>query len=217
MPSACHFSFIENETTNSPTHVACYPDKISTFDNVTTKICSLELTNGTTSALIIPAIQAQLKQNAHLSVPSWFDPTSLFFSTSPTEMDTCMYINRLVQYLHGSRSSFVIALLYILRMQRKYPQLALTKYNIHRLLVTGIMLASKTIDDRVYSNAHYARVGGIATVQEINRLEWAMMKMLNFDMFVYQKEYVSLVVQMSMRKVPELLTGSKECVPLEDR
>ena len=31
--------------------------------------------------------------------------------------------------------------------------------NVHRLLLTGVLLAAKLMDDRYYSNAYYAKVG----------------------------------------------------------
>ncbi|CAN1246856.1 CYCP3-1 [Linum grandiflorum] len=39
----------------------------------------------------------------------------------------------------------------------------LTSLNVHRLLITSIMLAAKFVDDAFFNNAYYARVGGIST------------------------------------------------------
>ena len=36
---------------------------------------------------------------------------------------------------------------------------------VHRLLITSIMLASKFFDDVYYNNAYYARVGGISNIE----------------------------------------------------
>ena len=47
---------------------------------------------------------------------------------------------------------------------------AISRLNIHRLVITAVMLAVKFFDDIYYSNAHYAKVGGVQ-LKEINDLE----------------------------------------------
>ena len=42
------------------------------------------------------------------------------------------------------------------------PDFVISSLNVHRLLITSIMLASKFFDDGYYNNAYYARVGGIS-------------------------------------------------------
>ena len=42
------------------------------------------------------------------------------------------------------------------------PDFVISSLNVHRLLITSIMLASKFFDDVYYNNAYYARVGGIS-------------------------------------------------------
>jgi len=49
---------------------------------------------------------------------------------------------------------------------------------VHRLLITAIMLASKFFDDVYYNNAYYARVGGISN-SEVNSLEMEMLRMIS--------------------------------------
>ena len=50
------------------------------------------------------------------------------------------------------------------------PDFVISSLNVHRLLITSIMLASKFFDDVYYNNAYYARVGGISN-SEVNSLE----------------------------------------------
>eukprot|EP01018_Ginkgo_biloba_P014554 Gb_17248 [translate_table: standard] len=70
----------------------------------------------------------------------------------------------------------------------------ITSLNVHRLLITSVMLASKFLDDlfmrtfcwalvRNYNNAYYAKVGGITT-KHINSLEIEFLFMLDFRLQV---------------------------------
>ena len=45
------------------------------------------------------------------------------------------------------------------------PDFVISSLNVHRLLITSIMLASKFFDDVYYNNAYYARVGGISNIE----------------------------------------------------
>eukprot|EP01018_Ginkgo_biloba_P014562 Gb_11201 [translate_table: standard] len=55
----------------------------------------------------------------------------------------------------------------------------ITSLNVHRLLITTVMLASKFLDDLNYNNAYYAKVGSITT-KHINSLEMEFLFMLDF-------------------------------------
>lgn len=101
-----------------------------------------------------------------------------------------------------------MALVYLDRLEAENVLLGLTEHNVHRMIITAVMIAAKVLDDRVYSNAHFARVGGMANVQELNKLEWKMLTMLEFKTRVCQEEYISYVVQLSMNQVPGCCTES---------
>ena len=58
-----------------------------------------------------------------------------------------------------------------------------TNYNIHRLLLTVVLVSIKMNEDDFYSNAYYAKVGGV-TLKEINNLEDDFLKMIKFRLWV---------------------------------
>lgn len=123
--------------------------------------------------------------------PSWENPISVFFSVTMPEIETKLYVKRLVKYAQCSKSAFVVALVYLRRLEEKDEVLAITAFNMHRLIITALMIAAKVLDDRCFSNAHYARVGGISTVQEINRLEIEMLQLLDHKLVVSSEEYAA--------------------------
>lgn len=57
------------------------------------------------------------------------------------------YLERLYKYTNCSPSCFVVGYVYIDRLGHKYPDSLLVSLNVHRLLVTSVMVASKMLDD----------------------------------------------------------------------
>ena len=51
----------------------------------------------------------------------------------------------------------MLALIYIDRLIQK-DSFALTALNVHRVLITSVMIAAKFFDDQYYNNAYYAKV-----------------------------------------------------------
>lgn len=98
------------------------------------------------------------------------------------------YLRRLVRHSHCSRSVFVTALYYLDIIAQKRPELAINALNIHRLLLTATLLATKYLDDILYDNSHFAFVGGL-DVTEINHLELVALKILDFKLFISPSDF----------------------------
>ncbi|KAF9136257.1 hypothetical protein BGW39_003702 [Mortierella sp. 14UC] len=60
-------------------------------------------------------------------------------------------------------------------------------FNIHRLLITCLMVAAKFTSDLFYSNARYAKVGGLS-LPELNQLELVFLFTTQFDLNVKEEE-----------------------------
>ncbi|XP_010468884.1 PREDICTED: cyclin-U3-1 [Camelina sativa] len=105
-----------------------------------------------------------------------------FDGSSPPEITISHYLDRIFKYSCCSPSCFVIAHIYThLFLQR--TRSLLNPLNVHRLLITSVMLAAKVFDDRYFNNAYYARVGGVST-RELNRLEMKLLFTLDFKLQV---------------------------------
>lgn len=124
-----------------------------------------------------------------VSLPTYSEPESVFFSVSRPEIPTKDYIRRLVSYTQCSPSAFVVMMVYLDRIARSNTRLSVTPYNMHRLLVTALTLACKMLDDRCFSNVHYAKVGGIPTAREMNRLELQFLSYLKYRLHVSLETY----------------------------
>ncbi|KAI5660695.1 hypothetical protein M9H77_20018 [Catharanthus roseus] len=100
------------------------------------------------------------------------------------------YLERIYKYTNCSPSCFVVGYVYIDRLVHKNPDSLVISLNIHRLLVTSVMLASKMLDDVHYNNAFFARVGGVSNA-ELNKLELELLFLLDFGVVVSSKVFES--------------------------
>lgn len=66
---------------------------------------------------------------------------------------------------------------------RETSLLRIDSFTVHRFLITSITLASKALGDHYYSNAFYAKVGGIST-KELNHLELELAMLLDWRLQV---------------------------------
>lgn len=123
-----------------------------------------------------------------VKLPETYDPLSFFFSAFLPQIDTHSYIDRIIRYSKCSNTVFPHAIVLLKRLEKQDPRLRLSPYNLHRLVITAVVISAKFIDHAWYSNSYYARVGGISTVGEMNLLEVQMLKLLDYRVLVSMDE-----------------------------
>lgn len=64
---------------------------------------------------------------------------------------------------------------------------AVDAFNIHRLLIAGVTVASKFFSDVFYTNSRYAKVGGLP-LHELNQLELQFLLLNDFSLVVPLEE-----------------------------
>ncbi|KYR01802.1 Non-receptor tyrosine kinase [Tieghemostelium lacteum] len=104
------------------------------------------------------------------------------------------YLYRLVKFSPCSKECFIMITVYIDRIISK-GNFIVTSHNIHRLLITSILIATKYIDDRFYNNQYYSHIGGI-TRNELNFLEIAYLNIMQFDLSCNLNEYLDYYSQL---------------------
>ncbi|KAI3808922.1 hypothetical protein L1987_24885 [Smallanthus sonchifolius] len=57
------------------------------------------------------------------------------------------YLERIFRYANCSPSCYVMAYVYLDRFVKKQPFLPINSYNVHRLLVTSVLVSIKFMDD----------------------------------------------------------------------
>lgn len=63
------------------------------------------------------------------------------------DMTIQSYLERIFKYTKAGPSVYVVAYVYIDRFCRSQPEFRITGRNVHRLLITTIMVASKYVED----------------------------------------------------------------------
>ncbi|XP_010524444.1 PREDICTED: cyclin-U4-1 [Tarenaya hassleriana] len=108
---------------------------------------------------------------------------SVFHGITRPTISIHNYLERIFKYANCSPSCFVVAYVYLDRFTHLQPSLPITSFNLHRLLITSVMVSAKFLDDIYYNNAYYAKIGGIGTA-EMNFLELDFLFGLGFDLNV---------------------------------
>jgi len=150
-----------------------------------------------TGKAIVPILACVLNQlcsrNDKITPPDAL--ITKFHALRPPAIELADYLNRIAKYACCSGECFVLALVYIDRIIQSNPTFVVNSLNIHRLLVTSVMLAAKFFDDQYFNNSYYAKVGGVPPV-EVNSLEVEFLFMMNFTLFVttdtYKQYYTEL-------------------------
>jgi hypothetical protein len=149
----------------------------------------MDLKQDDTGRAIVPVLACVLKQlcdrNDRLPISK---AISKFHAQRPPAITISDYLHRTAKYALCSGECFVLALVYIDRIIQQNPTFVVNSLNIHRLLITSVMLAAKFFDDQYFNNAYYARVGGVPPL-EMNSLEVEFLFMTNFSLFVTTETY----------------------------
>ncbi|KAI8088873.1 cyclin-domain-containing protein [Halteromyces radiatus] len=124
------------------------------------------------------------KTNDRLQQQTNFGP---FHARAIPSIDIESYLLRIVKYCPCANECFLSLLVYFDRMARNRTQLRLDSYNIHRLVICGVMIASKFFSDVFYTNTRYAKVGGLP-VKELNLLELEFLRMNDFTLNIQVEE-----------------------------
>ena len=96
------------------------------------------------------------------------------------------YLNRIIKYMNCEESTLILSLIYLDRLSLR--NIFFSKYNIHRLLFTSILLAIKNNEDKIYKNDYYSETAGLS-LSEINLMEYNFAILLKFNFYVNDFTY----------------------------
>lgn len=71
--------------------------------------------------------------------------------------------------MNCSESCFISAIILLDRIQTLNAELTLSSSNIHKMIMSAILIATKYCDDDVYNNTYYVKIAGLS-VGELNEL-----------------------------------------------
>lgn len=82
----------------------------------------------------------------------------------------------------------ILSMIYVDRFLHS-TGMSITSLNVHKLLLTAIMLASKFNDDAYCSNSFFAEVGCV-TLDELNQMEQTFLRCICFSLFVSESLFI---------------------------
>ncbi|KAK9015592.1 hypothetical protein V6N11_006692 [Hibiscus sabdariffa] len=113
------------------------------------------------SSLLEKSVQ---KNETESETVNFKDTVAIFHGLRAPTISIQHYIDRIFKYAGCSPSCFLVAYIYVDRFLQR-TDVHLTSLNVHRLLITSVLVAAKFIDDAFFNNAYYARVGGVSTAE----------------------------------------------------
>ncbi|KAI4354662.1 hypothetical protein L6164_003509 [Bauhinia variegata] len=146
-----------------------------------------ELENPNVMPKLITFLSSLLKRVAEsndLNQQLQHQKISVFHGLTRPTISIQSYLDRIFKYANCSPSCFVVAYVYLDRFTQRQPTLPINSFNVHRLLITSVMVSAKFMDDMYYNNAYYAKVGGISTM-EMNFLEVDFLFGLSFHLNIH--------------------------------
>lgn len=109
--------------------------------------------------------------------------TRKFFSKAPPPISIEDYLVRIHRFCPMSTAVYLATSLYIFRLAVEERAIPVTRRNCHRLLLAGLRVAMKALEDLSYPHAKIARVGGVSEV-ELARLEISFCFLVGFELVV---------------------------------
>lgn len=72
---------------------------------------------------------------------------SVFHGLTRPTISIQSYLERILKYANCSPSCYVVAYVYLDRFAQRQPSLPINSFNVHRLLITSVLVAAKFMDD----------------------------------------------------------------------
>lgn len=92
------------------------------------------------------------------------------------------YLEHIYKYTKINSSTLVLILIYIDRICN-ICNCKLSYYNIHKIILSSILIAIKYNEDECFSLKFYAKIGGVS-LSEILVLEYNFISLINFNLYV---------------------------------
>jgi hypothetical protein len=109
--------------------------------------------------------------------------TRKFYCRVPPPISITEYLLRIHHYCPMSTGVYLAASLYIHRLAVLERAIVVTKRNVHRLLLAGLRIAMKALEDMSYPHGRFAKVGGVSE-KELARLEISFCFLTSFELAV---------------------------------
>ncbi|RFU24539.1 hypothetical protein B7463_g11799, partial [Scytalidium lignicola] len=135
--------------------------------------------------------------------------TRKFYSKKPPPISMEDYLMRIHKFCPMSTAVYLATSYYIHKLAVDERAIPVTRRNCHRLLLAGLRVAMKALEDLSYPHSRFAKVGGVSP-SELARLEISFCFLTNFE-FKTSKETL-LQHAISLKEISSL-QGAMNFVP----
>ena len=97
------------------------------------------------------------------------------------------YLIRIQNYSQMEKSTLILSLILMDKMCKK-SNIALTIYNIHRILFSSVLISIKYNEDSYFDNTFYAQIAGIKP-NELKLLEYKFLEFNDFNVYTNDYDY----------------------------
>ena len=132
--------------------------------------------------------------------------TRKFYSKKPPPIPLDEYLVRLHRYCPMSTAVYLATALYVHRLAVVERIIHVTARNVHRLLLAGLRVSMKALEDLSYPHQRFAKVGGVSE-SELGKLEISFCFLTNFEFRVNQEMLHDQAVAMRAAKICRLPTS----------
>jgi hypothetical protein len=89
----------------------------------------------------------------------------MFNSSLPSTITLVDFLTRIHKFTQFSKECLLIAIIYLDRYNMSDEDFSLNSTNVHKILLTCLLLATKFQDDRYYDNKTFEFAGGVNVAQ----------------------------------------------------
>lgn len=107
--------------------------------------------------------------------------TRKFYSKQPPPISLEDYLMRIHRFCPMSTAVYLATSVYIHRLAVEERAIPVTRRNCHRLLLAGLRVAMKALEDHSYPHRRFSKVGGVSE-NELARLEISFCFLTNFEL-----------------------------------
>ncbi|KAI1434369.1 cyclin-domain-containing protein [Xylaria sp. CBS 124048] len=112
--------------------------------------------------------------------------TRKFYSKGPPPISIRDYLARIHRFCPMSTAVYLATSLYIFRLAVEERAIAVTRRNSHRLVLAGLRVAMKALEDLSYQHSKISKVGGVSEA-ELARLEISFCFLVGFELVVNEE------------------------------
>ncbi|KAI8141708.1 cyclin-domain-containing protein [Fennellomyces sp. T-0311] len=135
-------------------------------------------------SMVASLLESVIDANDRLVSSRSGDSVTVFHSRAVPNIKVKAYLSRILKYTPFNNEVLLCILVYFDRIAQIRPgTFIVNSYNIHRLLIASVVVASKFTSDVFYPNSRYAKVGGLPLL-ELNKLEMEFLFLCDFELHV---------------------------------